>query len=1357
MQDLHGAAETASHGLQAAGVAVFGPGPRLDAPEGDASRQAVAALRGYAYQIYASAVAWLGLADHETLHLEVAEDFAVTGRDALAGTQVRDTAASGRITLQSEVTRKAIDSFIDLTLRNPGRKVAFHYLTTSQIGLEREGSRRIEGGSALSYWRRAAAGAEIHPLRSMIAELDLQPVTRDFLAALSDADFRSAFLSRMHWHCGAPGLSDVRAELEAGLIEFVSATRSLPSAIGRQIAPVVVEHVLLRAVSPENRRLRRSDLLELMDAASRVSLPLGQLSDALTGGVGAFSRFSLLVSVTDLPLPMLYSARGELVRSIDSQRGECGAVFVTGGTGLGKSLTCRLVAGSAGGDWSIVDFRDLNAADAAARLAMLIGEITAKRPSGVIIDDLNEVDDPRVRDQLSRVLASLARRDATAIVTAYRAPAPSVLDALRPGGVPVTEIPYFELDEVQDLVIRAGGDERFAAPLFRAAARGHPLMTMSLVLQLSHANWSGPALAKLLGSGADGELAAERQAARNRLMSAMPTDVTMLLLRTSLIEGRFDRGMALALGEIAPPIPLAGMALDRLIGAWVEPLARDRLRVSPLIEGAAAEVFGKEERRAIHHRIADRLLRQEILAADDMDMLTRHTLASGDGALATGLASAIITCNEDMLEVVAAFSGTLQRLSCEGPIFPHHPGPSGMLRLAQLLSLMPYGAPDEIRSCWTALQREKAKVVGGRLTDAAILSKLLLHPRASKVFTEWIELLGRLDHLMPVDERLARTNEDFQAKGDGLPHVTGVLFASQMRSIETVAAFRTLIGQLDEQDPDFRGRALSSLRPGRGDMSILVNHGWLRESRRETFDWETAAADYAACAEVVMAWGNASLAIRCAIAQAICIDENGDDVDRALAVLLEAERSFGFDTALVRARAKIHWRRRDHSRALPLLAEAADAADAGGQDALERAYIAREAGISAAELGDWRGAEAWFERARAAASLVPMPSVRAMAIGLLTDMAFTAFHAGSPRRAFERFREALLQLSTIDVNGTLAEAYCHRIVPHGILWLFRTVCGEQAPTGEEVQFSPGSGSNTEPLEAIRDHPTLPSDYAIYMLVDIDLSLTESTGYLAHFRSDLTGGPILSSEISLAIRLGRDTLYASRSEEFVDRLRLTAPLNSLIRGSEILSATSGMHDPVRGCVPLKPLVGAVDEDHLCTAEDFVLTFAVIAVLSGRLTAFDEAIAAGLAAPDVGALHPMLDRLAGRKRDLGAAEREWIAVAISGMRQTIVGSAEEALWGGIWMLLHARATKWKDLVAPLTVAWIFDQWSRLVQSARFLLLMPGLTVPAIQSVLADTERSLTSSARLILAAAPATRTRIPEQLLPILMEITEGNFD
>lgn len=54
--------------------------PSKKTPQGNPSREAIASLRGYVYQIYQSALAWTELKDDEILYLEVAEDFAIVAK-----------------------------------------------------------------------------------------------------------------------------------------------------------------------------------------------------------------------------------------------------------------------------------------------------------------------------------------------------------------------------------------------------------------------------------------------------------------------------------------------------------------------------------------------------------------------------------------------------------------------------------------------------------------------------------------------------------------------------------------------------------------------------------------------------------------------------------------------------------------------------------------------------------------------------------------------------------------------------------------------------------------------------------------------------------------------------------------------------------------------------------------------------------------------------------------------------------------------------------------------------------------------------------------------------------------------------
>jgi hypothetical protein len=1331
---------------------IFGSGPRLEEPGGDPARQAVAALRGYAYQLYVSGLAWLALPDGAVLYLEVAEDYSTVTGQALSGTQVRDTEGSGNITLQSEWARDTIDSYVDLVARNPGRVVSLHYLTTSAIGLEREKAHRIEGRPALDYWRRAAAGAELAPLRGLIEALDLEEATTTYLKSLSDEAFRRDFLQCIHWHCGAPGLVDVRADFEAGVIEYAASARRLSSQAARNLTPGVLERVLLTTVSEGKRALRRADLLSLIDEAALVAVPVEQLAEAFKGGTpsSSISRTTLLIPADDLPLPTIHAPRDELVSIIEAARRASGLAIASGATGLGKSLVARLVAARSGTPWSIADFRHLSPAETASRLAYLHGEVAASSTADIILDDLNGIDDPMVRDALARLLASLRRRDGTVIVTTYRSPANTTLLQLAPDATAPVEVPYLDEEAVADLVVQTGGDSKYAGAVYRAAANGHPQMTMAALLHLKGADWSRRALAAVLGGQLHSELGAERRAVRERLVGALSEGAQTLLLRTSLIRGGFDRDLAIRIASLDPAVPRGGLVLDQLVGPWIEPFRRRRLRVSPMVEDAADDVFSTDECRAVHRCVAEATMSREGgIDAADAPVAMHHALLSDDTGLVVAFAQSVTSCRVEMIDILAPFLTELMFLPVDRPIFAKDAAASAMMRLAQLLVLLPYGSAEQARTCWHTLETERLVMKGEILFEGYALSKLLLHPRTGELFDDWLEFLLRFDRLCLADPKMSEASSNFKSKAGGDPHVTGVLFAAQMRSIETVARFRVIVERLDREDPATRERVLSSFRPGRGDLSVLVNHGWMRESRKEGFDWEAAQRDYGASFEIAMRWGNTMLASRCAIAQAICIDENGDDADRALACLAEAESRIGHDVALGRARAKIHWRRRDHAAALPLLTAAAEA---GGQDRLERAYIAREAGISAATLGDWEAAYGWFEQAQAvAASASGLATVRAMAIGLLADTSHAAMKAGRPDIAITKMRDALIALPGIDSEGTLAEAHCHRVIRHGLLWLYREITGALADELEDTVYSPGAASNSEPLEAIRSHPVLALDMSFYILAEADRALAEPTGFYRDFRKHLVVGPVLSSEISSAIADDREVIGNHDPSDFVARVRRHASMSRMVDSGEAREATERMIDPKRGTIPLADLGPNAPEDLLRAAEDYLLSFATGAAMARAFDAIDSIVAQGLSAPEIAALHPLLRRIGGAVSPL-TSEREGAANSIWLVREDLSGRPAEFCWAAVWLLIHVSNSRLRDGVAQPLIAWIFSGVDHLIGNARFLLSMPTATVPPVEAIMATPDRTLASAARLLLALAPAVATTYIAQVRDRLHEIT-----
>lgn len=86
-------------------------------------------------------------------------------------------------------------------------------------------------------------------------------------------------------------------------------------------------------------------------------------------------------------------------------------------------------------------------------------------------------------------------------------------------------------------------------------------------------------------------------------------------------------------------------------------------------------------------------------------------------------------------------------------------------------------------------------------------------------------------------------------------------------------------------------------------------------------------------------------------------------------------------------------------------------------------------------------AEAWFERAQIAAAGIDLPVVKSMSVGLIADTAHAAYMAGRPKIALEKLVSALQQVQDLDPEGTVSEAYCHRVVRHAVLWLLDQVTG----------------------------------------------------------------------------------------------------------------------------------------------------------------------------------------------------------------------------------------------------------------------------------------------------------------------------
>jgi hypothetical protein len=1351
---------------------LFTPGPALDTPPvGEVERQAINSLRGYAYQVAASALAWLDLDETSWLYLEVAEDYATVAENALHATQVKDTAASGPATLQTESVREAIRAFVELVARNPKRAVKLRYLTTSVIGTERRLSDRPNGEAGLAYWRKAATGADIGPLRSILEGTAFHQSVRNFVSARDDDSLRQSLLQPIHWECAQPDMSGIQRELEERLVVLGRERYILPAPESIRLADVLMHHVLKKCTlkNPEERVLTRGELYSVIDGATRLFLPrstmetLNQLAAVVAAGFGgaqqgvslAANQIGWLIADNELAAPHIFVTRQGLEDTITKALRMQGLTFLTGATGLGKSWVARAIASKCSGEVVFADFRNAEQAETLTRLNLMLRHIGTTASRCFIIEDLDFHDEPSVSLSLSRVIEALRRRDRIGIVTSHRRPSARTLTELGMSAEAVVQVPYFSEKEASEAVRVAGGDvSQWGRVAFIAAAQGHPQLVNAYVTGMAARGWPEEAMHEVLISGLTSQdMESEREAARRSLTGALPPDARTLLYRLSLILGHFDRALALAVGSLPPPISRPGEQLEELVGAWIEALGNGRYRVSPLVSNAGREMLEVTEQQYVHNRIASQLLARRTGDTNDANMILTHSLLGKFTPGLIAIAVFVLRSNEETLIRLAENFFVLRLFRTETPIYSDQPHVSRFLRLAQFKLIAKTGNGPKINSCVTALLEETNEEQDARLragSECLALSTVLLTPGIAEHLLNWVDLFVRLMAVMDTtpDVQELKSNFERASSADG-PSFYGSMFAIGAHGVASVRRLEEIIDSLDAIDATKRSLLLQEYDRRPGDYVSFVDFPWFNE--RDTIDPIGAAARYKRIAEKAQRWQTLALSARCHAARSVMLDEFAKDQEAAICALDEAVAAIGENVVLSRARAKIYFGQHDYSNAVKILRDIADRV--GRDHPIERTFALRDAAISAANTNDWEQAEVWFAESRLAAVKAPTVDMQAMAVGLGADAAVAAFLAGGRDRGLHGLATSLDELRALDPGASLRAAYCHRVVRHTVLWARSQVGLEVEVDGKTIDMLPGTCSNPEPPPAIRELPLAHLDVAWYMLAGAEIAAGVDVGIANSLYQKLSDGPIPVAEAVLRGHKISAAIAQLDSASFAQNMRgwlegLAYVLDKDKRGD---------FDPLtpnRGDIPrLK-------------TDDFA---------RGELQT--SAFEANLAFCVVSALRSRADTIAELKKDLAIEIRNHIPgerlfkyfrgdrEALSGIDKIYADAVAVILTGehleprqvwaiGLRLFERARQSRSIGGVIPVLAEWLRSKWTRVLGEEGFRLSQPIVTVPEIERSLARKENDGRFIAALLLAAAPSVRASLGMPYRDLLEAIAQG---
>ena len=1309
------------------GDRLFGAGSS-ESPNGEVAREAVASLRGYAYQIAVTAIAWLRLKAESKLYLEIVEDFAEVAEQAVRAVQVKLSESGRKVTLNSESVQASIEHYIELRRLNPGQDVTLHYLTTAEVGLEKDPNDRPCGHAGLRYWRSAAVSADVAPLRDVLNRAATQPAIRRFLDERTDDEIREQLLRNIHWDTASTDLESAILQLEDELINFGRQHFSLAPQDCKSLSATVLFSVLSRAIGKkrELRFLTSADLYRIIEEATRVPVSRAHLAQIMAAAAqtasGVMQPSDLVLSSSappwiyresDTPLARLQIERPELVLKMvqGMQDGPC--IVLVGATGLGKSLLAQSVARYQKAKYSIVDFRDLNTLESRQRIDFLAAHASEVEVSLLILDDLNHLNDPPVIRSMARLLLSLRLKNIGVIINCYQRPVQTTVTELGIAAHATFDIPYFTKDEVCSLVEQAGGKKAKWGPVaFIAGGGGHPQLTNAYVSGVSSRGWPNAEVAQFVESGfKSSDVEALRDATRRRLIDELPPASRALLYRLSVVSNTFTRGLAVELGSIKPVIERPGEALDVLIGPWVELPISNRLRVSPLAGNSGVEVLSEEEKKATHFSIARYLLKNRKLNIGDADSVLVHALAADDVHGIMAFVMATLTAGDETRQAIYDYTVVLASLRMDEPIYPANIAVSVMLRMAQFKTLTARPEKNDLNEAAKALMRDIALMppelrAGNELIG---LSLILVVLRAASYVRNWVNLLARYCELLDQPGEIAehaRTNRAFAPEFSS----SECFFVSAgLMGLDSVAHLEAIIDELNGISQLVRDRLLADYYRKPGSFDIICSGAWLSEAQRGSLVGSDAALRFGRIAEKCAAWGHPELAAVVVRSQSVMIDEYGGTAEEALKLIDKAEVQYGPRDYLIRSRLKIESRRKNDQLVVDLTKKVSESIHKG--EPLERAFTLREAAISAYRQQEWATAAKWFHQA-ATAARDSDGEPEALAIGLEIDAAVCRFKNTELGIGLQNFVLLLQRLPRIAGDNSLRAIYTRHIIRHAILVVKLDVLHEKG----EYSWAPGAGSNMEPSEELRSRPLGPLDFSWYMLAEIDVRLRLGAGIRANLSTYLEKGPIPLLELGLSRDVLGDALEAGDASRYVREMRRYVSLASYLQRNAVPKgrAAFNVFDPDRleiGLLTSREI--KADELAVTFFRNLILHFVIDRALHGvkEFSSLELELVS-----EFGHDAPRRDLFEAIRGDLVLSDPVEVE-QISKLRNVISGdmSPRDVCVTGLRIFEFVHRAEFASSAIPLVGSWLRSQVQNVLSVGTFGLVNPIHSVPKLHAIL------------------------------------------
>lgn len=1268
--------------------------------------------------------------------MEVAEDFVVVAKNALEAVQVKETASS--VTINSDDIITSIDSFIELKEKNPNLNVSLRHLTTSTIGKEKKPEHRIGDESVLTLWRNLAKTGELSDLRRILSNSKLSEKSKIYIAALSNDDkLRENFLRKIHFDCGELSSQFLPREINSKVSKLVIERGGVHSQAANCTANILFS--LLKISTNKNRDDRfvdRTGIEEHLEAATQIAVNKAQfdaqnrlVEQALATSLSVASSLSNPQSikpspVSEVPLPNALASRPEYVGKLKQNLEHFGICWISGAAGMGKTLAARVLAHRKMGHWASINLRGQLGDQVSLALSEAATSLSSFGLQGLIIDDLDCPLETSVLDNLNYLFHSANRLDVLLVVTSANPPTSEFLfESNLQLGINVTLTEFTEKD-IAEILDKVGvKDTSWVKYTYLISGEGHPQLAIAFIQSMAVSGWNPDEL-KTFNSLLAGSTAVDdvRKRTRERLLRDLSSNARRLIERLSLKAGGFGRELAIDLGKIMPPIEDAGIVLDSLAGSWIDQHEGDRFNLSPLLSNYAVKTLAADDITAIQSSIADSLTKSSQLNLIDMNAALLAAWSSNNNAVITKLCMAVFFADNDDLETLAAHLSMFTWFGTDVIAYPSSPEISHMFRGAQLLLLnQSIVTPNQIKNSLRCFSKESENAQNDVMCASMnlfVYSKFLTQTSKSGMGVNFLDAIRELAKILKnsndvIPSEVLDGVGEFSAEGV-IP--IGFMFLNQTRQLTKIDELPIVFDFLNEVSFELRTKLLSTFEHDEFEVDMLVSEAWLSEDKNKTINPSAHSVIFTRLEKQAMAWSHIKLAVCCRKFKAIILDEYGEDKEAALAVLDEGLTIYGStNSELVRGKARVLYRSEDHEGSLALSRTLIES-DAPLND-VEKAYLGRDAAISAEKQGDFGMARKFYLYGRDAAKKTKQIDMTAMSVGLLADAALASWHQGNRLTCLQDFIVVLDEVNQFAPKETLRTAHCHALIRHVLLWLDQDATGQPhlLANGEEAVIRPGCVSNSEPHPTVIERDITPIEIAWYMLAKVENHASLDAGITENLEQFLPNGPVREGLTMLNSAKMHKAINQLDAKLFTDALKGTISCIAFARISSESSGEFNIENVTYGLLPLA--TKEQQKEYRNLTELFVLLYFAMCILKEDIASMDQMLQKLTILSGFTIRSEILDCLqsSGSVDDFNTEFAQLILEHTNSISEASNISPRQFFALALKTLKIAQATGHYRLLCENLLPWIELKWKLIWQRQRFLVSHRSAYETAIMSII------------------------------------------